>query len=269
MVNFIRALVNYIFLNGRSHSKGIQFYSKQKENVVLKTDDDQYIGAYLINKDIKPNENTKFFVVCHGKGTDREDATGHSKLRTQKNKNAMFLMIDYRGFGDSSADYSREGINLDVKAAFKYLTDKHKAKNIALIGHSFGAAVSLSYAKYASENKDKDIINPSKIYLFAPFEDLSSILHTYKPLKILFYMPGMEKFLFQDVEFDNGEVVEKFQDKIVIFHGKKDQLVPVEHSQRMTKKAKKAKVIFTEDSHDQVFENLKNWETLFKEADVK
>lgn len=270
MVNFIKAIVNYIFLNGRSHSKGISFYKEQPENIVIEVDKDKnhYIGAYLLNGNIQINENTKFFVVCHGKGTDRHDATGHSKLKTQSNKNAVFLMIDYSGFGESTVDFSKENANKDMHAAFEFMKAKYKnSKEIFAIGHSYGTAVVLAYTDHAKENGKS--IQPGKIFLFAPFEELSPLLWGFnKFLSFLFYIPGLESLLFSELEYNNGEVVDKHQEKIVIFHGKKDQMIPFEHSQRMAERSRKAKVFFTEDSHDAVFENLENWNVLFKEANV-
>lgn len=264
MANLIRAIINYIFLSGRAHSKGSKFYQDQKENIILKSEDSGFFGAYVIDNGIKPNENTNFFVVLHGKGTDRHDATRHVKLKSFGSKNSIFTVVDVRGFGESTASFSREGANQDIHATFEYVQKRFKPKKIYLIGHSYGAALSLAYSAYALENKKS--IQPAKIFLFAPFENLSLLLHDKGPLKTIFtIMPFMEDFLFSELEYENKKVVAKLQDKVTIFHGRRDETIPPEHSERMAKDAKKVKAYFTNDTHDGVFENKVNWDKLFNE----
>jgi predicted alpha/beta-fold hydrolase len=264
-MEWIRTIVNYFFLQGQMHNKTTKFYRKNKENVYLKSDDDQFTGAYLIGNTGSINNTTKFFVVCHGKGTDRHDAVKHAKLREYTAQNAIFLVVDYRGFGDSTAEFTKEGANKDIEAAFKHLKEKHKAQKIYLVGHSYGSAIALAYYKHATENKD--LIKPEKVFLFAPWKTLSMIMHDMTVPKIIFgILPFLEKILFQDLEYENEPVIKMLNEKAIVFHGKRDELIPYTHSEEMAQNNSKTKFYFTDDHHDGVFENRANWEIVFKEA---
>jgi alpha/beta superfamily hydrolase len=53
------------------------------------------------------------------------------------------LVIDYRGFGDSSGTPSEDGLVTDAKAAFDWLiSNGKKAEDILIMGHSLGTGVS-------------------------------------------------------------------------------------------------------------------------------
>ena len=95
--------------------------------------------------------NTNYFIVCHGKGIDRIDATNLADLRSFYDKNAVFLVIDYRGFGESTGKFKVGDINIDLDAAIKFLQNKFKAKKINLIGHSLGSAIVIQYCNYLVE----------------------------------------------------------------------------------------------------------------------
>src|SRR5258705_359190 len=63
-------------------------------------------------------------------------------LRTSR-LGANMLIIDYRGFGDSSGTPSETGLVTDAKAAFDWLiSNGKKAEDILIMGHSLGTGVS-------------------------------------------------------------------------------------------------------------------------------
>lgn len=175
MHSWIKALINGYVLNGKLHSKDADFYKNQKENIILKSEDSQYFGSYVIDNDIITDQNTKYFVVVHGVGADREETLNNVKFRSFENFNSIFLLVDVRGFGESADNFSREGVNKDLDAAFRCLKTKFNATQIFIVGHSFGAAFALAYAEYAKKNTKS--IQPAKIFLFSPFKSFKRVLH--------------------------------------------------------------------------------------------
>lgn len=81
-------------------------YNNHPCNLYIETEDGIKIGSYLYRPKTV-NENTCFFIICHGKGCERSqmDLTINF-IDLAEQKNAVMLMIDYRGFGDSTGEYS-------------------------------------------------------------------------------------------------------------------------------------------------------------------
>jgi abhydrolase domain-containing protein 12 len=105
------------------------------------------------------------------------------------------LIIDYRGFGDSSGTPSEEGLNKDAWAAYDYLLEHGaQSKDVLVVGHSLGTAVATRFVKEVEENGG----SVKGLVLQAPFSNLKVLVDTYyllgvfplmKPLDLL---PGVQ-----------------------------------------------------------------------------
>lgn len=276
-MNWLKILVQKIFLNGFQREQRSEIYSlvSNVENTYLITEDNQKIGAYLIKPQMI-NQSTNYFIFCHGKGSDRRKATRLAKLdRYAQLNNAMFLVIDYRGFGDSTGDFVVDHINKDLDAAFTYLRDNFKATSINLIGHSMGCTVAFEYCKYL---KSRNINQPERLFLFSGFISLMPLLREFKIYRILERLfPFIHYLLPGDLQLDSTESIEMFDGSLYLFHGKKDPLVPVYHattikeifektvSSRNEIKKKRCILRISEDSHDHILSNPEHWDLIFKE----
>ena len=90
--------------------------------------------------DINPKNSKDYVLFLHGFS---QNITNNQPLYKELAKTKFgVLAIDYRGYGKNppSANIQEEDIARDVAASIKYLKDSG-AKNIGLIGHSFGAYI--------------------------------------------------------------------------------------------------------------------------------
>ena len=83
-------------------------------------------------------------LFLHGNAATRAFGTGIEHIKSFSFRlGANVLIIDYRGFGDSSGTPSEDGLVTDAKAAFDWLISHgKKAEDILIIGHSLGTGVS-------------------------------------------------------------------------------------------------------------------------------
>ena len=112
--------------------------------------------------DINPKNSKDYVLFLHGFS---QNITNNQPLYKELAKTKFgVLAIDYRGYGKNppSANIQEEDIARDVAASIKYLKDSG-AKNIGLIGHSFGAYIGA---------KVSDKIKPSFLIMVSPMNSL-------------------------------------------------------------------------------------------------
>lgn len=116
----------------------------------------------------------------HGNAGTRAAGNRVRVARHMSDMDCNFLIIDYRGFADSSRSPppSEEGLLIDARRAWDFLqVDKGvEAGNIAIMGQSLGTGVSAGLAaRLAAEG-----ITPRALVLVAPFSSIPTLLETYR-----------------------------------------------------------------------------------------
>eukprot|EP01136_Pigoraptor_vietnamica_P018529 Opistho-1_new@65041 len=139
---------------------------------------------------------------------------------------AHVVTVDYRGYGDSEGWPSEDGLAIDARAAFDWITARRGDNGSATIvwGHSLGAAVAIRLAKELS-----DVGRPPRaLVVDAPFTRLlDGALH--HPVGLLFrWVPYAETLidLFMADKFPSIERVAHVHCDMLILHGKNDALLP-------------------------------------------
>ncbi|EJW04164.1 hypothetical protein EDEG_01539 [Edhazardia aedis USNM 41457] len=133
--------------------KAFKFNNCVCENVRLKTKDNVSIGAYLVT----PNrEIQKCFVFLHGNACNRENTRAQFNFEFLGDKGICFMVLDYRGFGDSDGDFCVEGVGYDVDACVDYMFSKF-GKKVNIVGFSLGGGVALEHARFNYFNKSNEI----------------------------------------------------------------------------------------------------------------
>lgn len=146
------------------------------------------------------------------------------------------VMTDYRGYGSSKGSPERKGMIEDIVAALHYARDKKEWEELPIIsfGHSLGAAKSVvALDLLGNEERIKAAI------FWAGFS-------SYK--KIAKHMVGQTAVDIVSDVFSPVDHVAKVKDIPLLFlHGKRDGVIPFQHSQEMFKKAKgEKKIILSE-----------------------
>lgn len=83
-------------------------------------------------------------LFLHGNAATRAFSSRIQLIKSFSSRlGANVLIIDYRGFGDSSGTPSETGLVTDAKAAFDWLIlNGKRAEDILIMGHSLGTGVS-------------------------------------------------------------------------------------------------------------------------------
>lgn len=106
-------------------------------------------------------------------------ATLSSRLHTNA------LIIDYRGFGDSTGTPTEAGLALDAYTAWSWLIAQGaRPEDIVILGHSLGTGV----AGMLMSRLGKEGVRPRGVALMAPFTALKTLVQSYNlwGLPILF-----------------------------------------------------------------------------------
>jgi len=205
-------------------------YSDNDKIIKLKTLNGEYISAKYFN-----NPTADYIVIyCHGNAEDI-GIFFYAILNKLYKLNFSVFAFDYRGYGTSQGKSSEDNTYQDVRAAYKYVVEELKIppEKIILYGHSLGAAVAIDLA---AEKKVAGVI------LEAPFISAFRVITKYP--------------LFPFDRFKNILKVDKIKAPVLVLHGKKDEVIPFWHGQKVFEKIKSKKLSLWVDDADHI--NLAN-----------
>ena len=195
--------------------------------------------SYLENGD----PSGVLFVLVHG---TPGAATGWADYIETPPDNSHVLAIDRLGFGKSTSSKSFPNLKDQVDAIYQITKDK---KQIILVGHSLGGPV---VAQYAAQYPDQV---QSIVFLAGSVDPSLEKIH---PMQYFGDWKFIRYFLPSKIRNANEELMglkaqleillpmlQQIKAKVVIVHGDKDDLVPVENVQFLQKHLSSAKCIET------------------------
>lgn len=134
-------------------------------NLRIQTSDNESIGAWFILSDsyyhslqtipasvsehiTEAVQRHPTILFLHGNAATRAFSARIQHYATFTSRlSANVLVIDYRGFADSTGQPSQNGLVLDARAAWDWLVAHGtKSENIIVIGHSLGTGVASQFA---------------------------------------------------------------------------------------------------------------------------
>lgn len=129
------------------------------------------------------------------------------------------FLLDPRGYGWSEGSPTEEGLLADAEAAMSWLAAQGvAAERVVLHGISIGGGVALPLAgRHAVRG----------LVLEAPFTRLSDVAFAHWP-----FLPF--RWILRD-RYDNLSAAASVTCPVLILHGDADEIVPVEHSERLAK----------------------------------
>ena len=183
---------------------------------------------------------------------------GDRAYRVQRyiNQNWSVLLVSWRGFSGNKGKPSESNLYKDGEAVLKWISENTNFTNqkIVVYGESLGSGVAVELGiKYRFLS----------VVLEAPFTSIADIAR--KRYKIY-----PTAYLVRD-KFDNISKISKLKSPLLIISGKKDEIVPHEHSIRLLNKATVIKkgVFIDEAIHNNLYDfgiekdvigfNLKLW----------
>jgi fermentation-respiration switch protein FrsA (DUF1100 family) len=138
------------------------------------------------------------------------------------------LIIDYRGYGQSSGRPDEQGLYRDGEAALAYLRDRMEIppSEILLFGRSLGAAVA---ARLASEHRVGGLILESA---FTSAADLAAGLYPWLPARLLVRY-----------RYDTARYLRDACVPVLLIHSRDDEIVPFHHAQSLYRLACEPKTL--------------------------
>jgi fermentation-respiration switch protein FrsA (DUF1100 family) len=161
---------------------------------------------------------------------------------------ASFFLFDYHGYGRSSGAASEVTMYADARAALTYLRSRPESADheIVYFGKSLGTAVAVQLA--AEEPPDRLVLQSP----FTSVEDLAS-----------WYVPLVPLGRFLHTRFPTIERIDRIRSPLLVIHGGRDLVVPIEHGRRLYEAAAEPKCLLVVEGagHDDVA-SLGGWRYL-------
>lgn len=197
----------------------------------------------IINGLLFTTDQSKGLVFyCHGNARNIEYWANRHRLFTSFGYDALFF--DYRGYGKSRGKKNEKIFYSDAKAIYDEFSSEYKDKPKIIYGRSMGCAIA---SELASQ------VNPDFLVLESPFYSMPKLFY-------IFY-PWLPRLFFFRYKFPNNKHLEKVECPVIIFHGKKDFLVPFKNSLLLKKHLKPSDKLFEFDHG--THSNITNFEAYY------
>ena len=177
------------------------------EKVIFKSSDGLTLsGWYIPAKNLEPT-----VLFCHGSGGNMTHCL--DTINILYNMGVNCFIFDYRGYGNSDGKPSEEGTYLDVRAAYKWLTEEKKISpdDIIVFGRSLGGSIA---TQLASKVKAGALIIESA---FTSYVDIGSKFYPYMPVR------WFARFSYRTIDY-----VKKVHCPVMIIHSRTDETIPFE-----------------------------------------
>ena len=237
----IIGIVLFVIQRHMTFNKSGKPYSPEKyglrniKEVFIETPDNLKLLAWYH----KPNNGNPILIYFHGNSYD----IGERAYRIERyiNKGWGVLLLAWRGFSGNKGSPTEKNLYVDGRASIDWVKKNTNFQNsdIILYGESLGCAVAVELGLY---DKFKSII------LESPFTSLGDIGQKKYPIYPV-------KYLTLD-KFDNLSKIERMLSPLLIIHGKKDEIIPYNHSLELFQKAKEPKkhVCVDEAMHNNLYD---------------
>ncbi len=126
------------------------------------------------------------------------------------------LIIDYRGYGQSSGSTSEQGTYIDAQTAWDYLVDERNiaAENIVIFGRSLGGAVA---SWLAARTTPGSVILES---CFTSGMDMAGRLYPFLPARLI-----------TRLKYPVKDFVKQFTSPLLVIHSQQDEIIPFDMGQ--------------------------------------
>ncbi|MGI9547125.1 MAG: alpha/beta hydrolase [Flavobacteriaceae bacterium] len=209
MIYFIQE--QFIFLPSRLPSNYQYQFDIPFEEFFLEAED----GARLNALHFKSVHSRGVILYFHGNAGNLA-RWGEITMELTRKYDYDVVVMDYRTYGKSSGNLSEEALHNDGQLFYNYLLQRFNENEIILYGRSLGTGIA---SQLAARN------NPQKVILETPYYSMLDI--------------GQRRFPFLPVkwllkyEFKSFKYVQDISCPIAIFHGTKDEIIPMDSGQRL------------------------------------
>jgi len=210
----------------------------------------EYKEKIIINE----GENLRVIVLNEGKknaiiyfGGNGESVLSLAKRRAKELKEYTIYLVNYRGYGGSTGEPSKDGLYSDALVTHDSIKKKHT--NIYVIGRSLGSGV----ASYVASKREV-----KKLVLVTPYDSLVNVAQDKYPMYPI-------NLILKD-KFDSVENLKNIKDtKVLILMAEGDKVIPNEHSYALAKSLPKELVrveVITNKSHNSISHEQRYFDVL-------
>lgn len=206
-------------------------YGLEYDDVTFRTEDGLNLnGWFFQGKKSTPDDSLHTLLWFHGNAGNINRRLDNLKMLHDRVPVNVFI-IDYREFGKSEGKVTEKGTYLDARAALAYLHSRQDVKNEKIIfyGRSLGSAVAIELAL-----KEKCCA----LVLETPFTSIKEMGKTLYPFLCI-------SLNFLRTKYDSLSKIKDIKVPILIMHGDKDELVPIEHGKKLFEEANQPKEFYT------------------------
>ena len=181
------------------------------EEIFLNSSDDARLNA-LHFKSPSPKGVILYF---HGNAGNLA-RWGEIAMSLTQQYNYDVVVMDYRTYGKSKGELSEKALYEDGQLFYDYILQRYRENEVVLFGRSLGTGIA---TLLASTN------DPGKLILETPYYSMLDL--------------GQKRFPFLPVkwllkyEFKSFEYVQNIDCPVTVFHGTRDEIVPLESGRRL------------------------------------
>jgi fermentation-respiration switch protein FrsA (DUF1100 family) len=183
------------------------------EDLRLQTEDGETLAAWWVPAPVDKARGA--VLLLHGNAGSIADRIMYLPHFTAMGYGV--LLVDYRGYGQSSGAPDEEGTHADARTAWRWLHERgFAAGDIVLVGESLGGAVAAELAAR---------VQPRALLLLSTFtsvNDLGSELYPWLPVR------WISRF-----RYDTLQGVKDYRGPVLVVHSLDDEIVPFAHAQRL------------------------------------
>jgi len=151
-------------------------------------------------------------------------------IRQFQSLGLSILIVDYRGYGQSTGRTTETGMYRDADAAWRYLIESRGivANDIVIFGRSLGGSVA---SRLASENQPLALIVESS---FTSIPDIAQDLYPWLPARWLSRLNHATREYVRDVRCP-----------ILVIHSRDDEIIPFRHGETIFASANEPRTLLT------------------------
>jgi fermentation-respiration switch protein FrsA (DUF1100 family) len=202
--------------NVTPQARGLAF-----ERVTITTEDQARIAAWWIPVAGQARGSVLLF---HGNAGNIAHRIDYAVMFNQLGYNT--LLVDYRGYGESSGAPSEAGTYRDAAASWSWLTQTRgiKPADVVIFGESLGGAIA---TWLAVREKPRALILAST---FTSVPDMGAAIYPWLPIRLI-----------SRIHYDNLSNLRRIEVPVMIAHSPEDEIIPYAQGRRLYAVAKEPK----------------------------
>lgn len=188
----------------------------------------------------KGREKVPLIIICHGIPGDKARFSGPPSTygdmaRGLRREGFLTCTFNFRGTGKSGGNFDLEGWKKDLKGVVNLVKTLPRAGRINLLGFSAGAALALHQGV-----RDREIHSlvlgacPASFDFMVGEDNLEEIIQTLRERGIIRdrdFPPHPQRWLEGALSLKPREEISAFSPRpLLLLHGTRDQVVPLEHA---------------------------------------